>query len=180
MLTRLLVFTFAVIPLSSAQAQSKEQRIADAVIPLPEALRDGATVVSVDNSGRRNALREGTNHMICREDVPGDVGYVIRCYPKSLDAYFQRNDQLAAEGKNPEQRRAVIAEEIKSGKLKWPDTATVYLLAGLTVETAMPLTVVYIPNANGESTGLSEQRDNHRPWLMRANTVFAHIMIPGK
>lgn len=180
MLTRLLVLTFALISLSYAQAQSTEQRISDAIMPLPEELREGATVVSVNKSGSRSVRREGTNHMICREDDPSVAGYFVSCHPKSLDAYFLRDEELAAEGKNSDERRAIIAEEIKSDKLEWPDVSTVYVLVGLTVENAMPLTVVNIPFANGESTGLSEQRDNHRPWLMRANTVFAHIMVPGK
>jgi len=74
----------------------------------------------------------------------------------------------------------MITEEIKSGKLEWPDVAVNYNLRGPGLDNALLNTVVFVPFATGESIGISEERDFERPWLMNAGTVFAHIMIPGQ
>lgn len=167
-------------PGSGAKGQtSNEERIAQALLALPEPLREGAAVVIFEN-GEQVVLREGTNGLFCRPDDPETPGIAIWCYPKSHDAYARRWYQLEAEGNAPAKVDEIIAEEIATGKLEWPATAVNYNLTGRSLDTAVPLTVVYVPFATGAALGISEERDFHRPWLMRAGTAFAHIMIPGE
>ena len=174
-----LILVILLVPAAYAAEQLLPAVIADAVAPLPEALRGDATVVMYDKDGERKVLRQGTNDMICEPDVPGDQLYEVTCYPRSHDLFRQRRARLMAEGKDGEWR-AIISKEIEAGTLKWPAVATHYQLTGPGIDNAMPLTTVYLPFATNQSTGLSEKRDHHRPWLMRAGTPFAHIMIPGK
>lgn len=174
------VLLSALLSASVVQAEATvEQQIEQAVLALPEHLRDGAAVVIFED-GERVDLREGTNGMICRADDPDVPGIAIWCYPQSHDAYARRWYQLEAEGNSPEEVDAFITREIEDGKLEWPDVAMNYNLRGPGLDNALALTVVFVPFATGESIGISEERDFHRPWLMNAGTAFAHIMIPGK
>ena len=79
-----------------------------------------------------------------------------------------------------EQKEQIITEEIKSGKLEWPDVAVNYNLRGPSLDNAMLSTAIFVPFATGESLGISEERNFRRPWLMSAGTAFSHIMIPGQ
>ena len=45
------------------------------------------------------------------------------------------------------------------------------------LEGARTLSVVYVPGATGEELGLPTRPDGDRPWLMLADTPWAHIMI---
>ena len=164
---------------SYAGESVSQQTIDQALLALPEHLRADAAVVKFEK-GERVVLREGTNGLICRADDPDTPGIAIWCYPQSHDAYARRWYQLAAEGNAPSKVDAMIAAEIEAGKLEWPDVAVNYNLTGGSLDNALSLTVVYVPFATGASLGISEERDFHRPWLMRAGTAFAHIMIPGQ
>jgi hypothetical protein len=158
---------------------TEEQRVEQAVLPLPAHLRQGASVVKFDG-GERIVLRDGDNGLICQPDDPDTSGIAIWCYPKSHDAYARRWYQLAAEGRERAEVDEIVAAEIDSGKLEWPDSAVNYNLRGPSLDNALSMTVVYIPFATGESIGITEERDFHRPWLMYPGTAFAHIMIPGQ
>lgn len=179
MLTLLALMMSALVVAEQAAEKSAEQMIDEALLALPEHLRDGAAVVRFE-SGKRIDLREGTNGMICRADDPDVSGIAIWCYPKSHDAYARRWYQLAAEGNEPGEVDTMITAEIESGKLEWPDVAVNYNLRGPGLDNALLNTVVFVPFATGESIGISEERNFERPWLMNAGTVFAHIMIPGQ
>jgi len=174
----MLVGLLATTP-GGAQPTPNEERIEGALLALPEPLRAGAAVVTFEK-GEQVVLREGTNGLFCRPDDPETPGIAIWCYPQSHDAYARRWYQLEAEGNAPAKVDAIVAEEIAAGKLEWPAVAVNYNLTGRSLDTAVPTTVVYVPFATGASLGISEERDFYRPWLMRAGTAFAHIMIPGK
>ena len=171
----------ALVSVSVGQAAEKtvEQLVEEALLALPEHLRDGTAVVKFED-GKQVFLREGRGGMFCRADDPDVRGIAVWCYPKSHDAYARRWYQLAAEGNEPAKVDAMITEEIKSGKLEWPDVAVNYNLRGPGLDNALLNTVVFVPFATGESIGISEERNFERPWLMNAGTAFAHIMIPGK
>lgn len=159
--------------------KSAQALVEEALLALPEHLRDGAAVVKFVD-GEQVVLREGSGDMFCRADDPDVRGIAVWCYPKSHDAYARRWYQLAAEGNAPGKVDAIITEEIQSGKLEWPDVAVNYNLRGPSLDNALLNTVVFIPFATGDSLGISEERSFDRPWLMNAATAFAHIMIPGQ
>ena len=55
-----------------------------------------------------------------------------------------------------------------------------YSLQGPRFDNALPLTVIFMPYATTESTGLSTQPDAFRPYLMAAGEPLAHIVFAGK
>ena len=156
-----------------------QQRIEEALLALPEHLREGAAVVEFVD-GKPHYLREGTNGMYCRADDPDTRGIAVWCYPESHHAYALRWYELAAEGHAPAKVDEIIVDEIQSGKLAWPDVAVNYNLRGPSLDNALLNTVVFIPFATGQELGIPEERSFTRPWLMSAGTAFAHIMIPGQ
>ena len=175
--------TFMLILLVSlgagAQEPDNRKRIDEALLALPDELRNGASVAYFE-AGKRVVLLEGDNGIVCQPDDPEVPGFAVWCYPKSHDAYARRWYALAAQGHDREAVDAMIANEIKSKTLEWPDAAVNYNLRGGSLDTAVPLTVVYMPYATGASVGITEDRQFNRPWLMLAGTAFAHIMIPGQ
>src|SRR4051812_28007958 len=65
----------------SAEGQpTREQQIAAALLPLPEAYRATATVVVYDTSDKLITLRKGTGDIICEGDRPGNDFFTASCY----------------------------------------------------------------------------------------------------
>ncbi len=158
------------------QAQeSTAARITQAVAALPEALRDGATVLSFDENDNSSVLRKGRNSMVCWADDP-TAEFRVSCFPKSIEAMMVRRRELGFL-RGVSGSVDVVQEEIRSGDLPMPDIAIAYSLRGPRFDNASPLMVIYIPNATPESTGLSTQPNAFQPYLMRPGQPMAHIMI---
>jgi hypothetical protein len=63
----LALVTAGLVVVAPAGAQTTAELVAQAVLPLPEDLRDGAAVYRYDDdTGERIVLRGGTNHVECR------------------------------------------------------------------------------------------------------------------
>ena len=165
-------------------AQSVEAQIAEAVLPLPADLRADATVATYDpHTGARNVLRQGTNIAECHSEN-SETGYT-RCYRKVL---VPRNDltaKLRAEGKSGEEIQAAVAAAVEAGTIPPAPTGTMSYHLSRDDNRIKLLWVMEVPGATPESIDVStvSQRDNAlkgagRPWLMRAGTPAAHIMIP--
>ena len=178
------IFTLLLLVMASqtyAQVKDAEVQIAETLRALPEALRDGATVIGYNQAGEQIELRKGTNDMICWADNPnlsdakGEI-FVV-CFPKSLEPYWTRLQELTVKGVS--NKYVTVANEIESGKIPMPKLAVRYTLRGHSPEGALPLTVIHVPFATAESTGFSTEIDNFRPWLMWPGTANAHIMVPG-
>jgi hypothetical protein len=168
-------------------------RIASALLPLPESMRAGATVVSVDK-GIETVLRKGTNGMVCTADAPGDQVFSVNCFHESIYAALRRADELRAElarsgvpvtGKSLDD---AIDKEIKAGKLKSPLTPSIGFqmrgpLSGYDPQTntvskeIKTWQMIMLPHATGSSIGLPEKPEGDMPWVMGAGTWGAHIMI---
>lgn len=167
-----------------AQEPPAPQQIAGAVGPLPEAMRDGATVLGY-RRGKLVTLREGTNEMICLADDPGQAGYHAACYHRDLEPFMARGRALRAEGAERPAIDSVRAAEIESGALAMPrGPRALYSLsskqefdaaAGVAPESS-GLQVVYMPYATEESTGMSAT-PGPGPWLMFPGKPWAHLMI---
>ena len=160
-----------------AQDRSVSQRVAEAVTPLPHDLQADASVIAYDSAAKKTVLREGTNHMVCTADSPFP-GFSVTCYPKALQGYRDRMEELWEASEDVFEE--IISAEIKQGKLNIPDRTVFYVVRGAEFRNALPLTVVYLPDATPETTGLTTTPSHYRPWLMFAGTPAAHIMIPGK
>jgi hypothetical protein len=172
---------------AQAQALPSEQQIVAAVLPLPQAMREGATVLGYDAGGKLVTLRSGKGDMICLADDPTQERFHVACYHRSLEAFMARGRALRARGTKRDQVDTVRFAEIRSGKLKMPrHPASLYSLTGPpdsfdpatgAVSKASPLHVVYIPFATEKTTGLSAVPTDKMAWLMFPGTPKAHIMF---
>jgi hypothetical protein len=158
--------------------------IAQAVLPLPEDLRAGATVFVYDKAtGARKVLREGNNFVECMPRSPDD-GFTW-CYNKVTAPRRDLQAKLRAQKKSDKEIQDAIAEATKAGAVKPTPFGTMsYRLYGKKDRIQL-LWVMSVPNATPESIGVSEgsQRDEALkgqgvPWLMLPGTPGAHIMIP--
>ncbi len=175
------IMLFVVTAQVYAQVKDAEEQITETVRALPEALRDGATVIGYNHTGERVVLRKSTNDMICWADDPNSSdargAFFVVCFPKSLEPYMTRRRELALKGVS--NVADIVASEIESDKIAMPKLAVRYTLRGHSPDGALPLTIIHVPYTTTESTGFSSELDNFRPWLMSAGTPHAHIMVPG-
>jgi len=164
-------------------AQSDQEKIAQAVLPLPEDLRAGATVVTYDPAtGERKALRQGTNFVECQPK--GDDGFTW-CYNKSGAPRRDLQAKLKAQKKSDKEIQDAIAAATKDGTIKPPTWGTMSYRLSNDEGRIKLLWVMSVPNATPEQVGVStvSQRDaalkgQGKPWLMLPGTPGAHIMIP--
>ena len=163
--------------------QSKEAQIAEAVQPLPEDLKAGATVVAYDaKTGARQVLRQGTNFIECQ---PKMADGFIRCYNKVMAPRRDMEAKLRAQGMKDEDVTKEIQKATADGRLKVTPFGTMSYRYSDDPGRIKLLWVISVPNATPETVGVSteSQRDaalkgNGKPWLMLPGTPGAHIMIP--
>ena len=168
---------------SQAAAQSNDATIKEAVQPLPDDLKAGATVVTYDEkTGERRILRQGTNYIECQ---PKAKDGFVRCYNKVLAPRRDMEAKLRAEGKSDQEVTKEIQAALKDGRLKPPPFGTVSYRYSDDPNRIRLLWVISVPNATPEQLGISteSQRDaalkgNGKPWMMLPGTPGAHIMIP--
>lgn len=167
-----------------AQVNNADEQIAGAVLPAPPEMRDGVHVYGYDAAGQLVTIREGTNDLICLADQPGDDRFHAACYHTSLEPYMARGRALRAEGVDRQESFNIRHKEAQEGTLAMPDEpAAVYNvsapLEGFDPATAqVGLYALYIPYATQANTGIPEAPNAPgAPWIMRAGTPSAHIMI---
>jgi len=182
----IMVFIFQSIVV--AQIPPKDHQIMAAVQAVPEEMREGATVLGYNEEGELVTLKEGTNQMICLADDPNRKGFNTACYHKDLEPFMARGRELRAGGMKRNQVIDKREEEVKSGKLKMPESpSTLHILYGNDakydpeteeVTNATVRWVIYIPYATSESTGLPTAPPYPgAPWIMDPGTHTAHIMV---
>lgn len=173
--TMILTAPFALV---AAANLSTEDLIAQAVSPLPEAMRASATVVNYDAKGEPVVLRHGTSAIVCTPDQPTE-GFAVSCYHKVLRAQRDMEAKLRVEGTDAKAIQAAVQAARESGKLPVPPQGTMmYMRSGKTEADAHVLWVMLMPGATPESTGLPTEKGQGSPWLMRAGTPGAHVMMP--
>ena len=173
--------------IASLAAQSPERQTAAAVLPLPEGMRAGATVLGYRDTKALVELRKGSNGMICLADDPDIPAFHVACYHQSLEAFMARGRSLRSTGVTGDQVDTVRFREIKEGKLKLPTgPAALWSLSGPAgswdstaneVKGGRPLYVIYIPFATEASTGLPATPQPGQPWVMFPGTPKAHVMF---
>lgn len=168
----------------TAFAASLDDEIAQAVTPLPEDLRAGATVLTYDPAtGARKVLRQGTNTIECQPEDPKD-GFT-RCYSNLIAPRYDFQAELRAEKKSDKEIEAATDAAFKSGALKVPPAGTMSYRLSNKDGVIKKLWIVSVPYAKHETLGIStvSQRDaalkgQGIPWMMLEGTAGAHIMIP--
>lgn len=162
-----------------------EQQVAAAVLPLPEPMRAGTTVLGYDTGLRLVRLREGTNHLICLADDPREDRFHVACYHDSLEPFMARGRELRAQGLAAPAVDSTRNADVFAGRVRMPPVAGLYSLTGAAgsydpaanaVRGARALFVVYVPFATVESTGIPAT-PGRGPWLMHPGTPRAHVMI---
>ena len=167
---------------------SVDVQIKTALLACPEESRAKAMVYGFSEKGEIVVLRKGENEMICLGDDPAAAGLNVSCYHKSLEPFMERGRQLKKEGKNFQQTFDIREQEVKSGALKMPAQPTTLFIYTAPKEKFVAATgevtdgymrsVVYIPYATSESTGLPlKPAAPGMPWIMDPGTHRAHIMI---
>ena len=168
---------------------SAAYQIAAAVTPLPEEMRDGATVLGYGQPGRPLVvLRQGTNDMICLAPNPAAASFHSACYHKAMEPFMARGRALRAAGVKEGQVDTVRFAEVKAGKLEMPtQPSMLYQIFGGTFDSVTAkvsggtsLFVTYIPFATPATTGLSARPTTSGPWIMFPGTPKAHIMYTGR
>ncbi len=189
-LSVLLIFAF--LPMACQEKNPNilptDIQIKTATLPAPEADKEGAMVYGYDENGEITVLREGNNNLVCLADDPNKKGISVACYSKKLEPFMKRGRELAAEGKNAEEKEEIRGAEVESGELQMPkEPSMLYVYYG-TDEAYNKTTgelgdakyryVIYTPFATTESTGLPDKpHAEGMPWLMDPGTFRAHIMV---
>lgn len=183
---------FVLLPLSAQEVKTEilpaEIQIKTAVLPAPDADKDGAMVYGYNAAGTLVVLRKGTNNLVCIADNPNKDGINVACYSKKLEPFMVRGRELSLQGKSSEEREAIRAKEVAQGSLKMPDVPSMlYVYYGKSEDydkTTGVLNngnfryVIYTPFATTESTGLpAKPHAPGMPWLMDPGTYKAHIMV---
>lgn len=172
------------LPTCGQNIPPKKWQIETALMAVPADYRQGAKVYGYDSEGNFVTLKEGENDYIALADDPTNANFSTAAYHKDLDEFMARGRALKREGKDGKQIFEIREAEVKSGKLKMPDKATLCVFTGTvnseTMEIENPYVryVFYMPYATGESTGLpTTPTPPGHAWLMDPGTHRAHIMI---
>jgi len=190
MIIATLLGSLLVAPLAVQQSnQTLTQAIAAAVLPLPETLRNSATVVRLNDSNQPEVLRKGTNGMVCIADKPGDARFDVRCYHETFIAVVYRAFQLGYQVSGPK-----VEEEIKAGKQQVPNQPTAGYRCLGPIGGYSPSTnsitseiecwqSIHFPFRTASEIGLPEEAevpaDLQRtvPYVMSSGNYWSHVMI---
>ncbi len=184
----ILVLLIGSVKLSFAQTTipSPETQIKIALLAAPDDGKEKAMVYGYSPKGDFIVLRKGENELVCLSDDPAQNGINVSCYHKSLEPFMERGRELKKEGKTFQQVFEIREAEVKSGKLKMntaPANLVVFTADKYDEQTGQVTngysrSVVYIPYATPESTGLpAKPGAPGMPWIMNPGTHRAHIMI---
>lgn len=187
-LSFLLFSLISVSSLGQSAVPLPEVQIKSALLAAPADKRDSAEVYGYSNKKEFVLLRKGTNELICLADDPGQEGFSVACYHRDLQPFMQRGRDLKKMGRTHEQIFNIREKEAKSGELilpKQPTTLYVYSAQDSNynkttgeVKNGYLRSVIYIPYATAQITGLSEKPGAPGiPWIMFPGTHSAHIMI---
>jgi hypothetical protein len=176
----LIVLLVTLVVFNVVQAQEKAPAAGSALLPLPESLRNDASVVAFDAGWNRRVLHQGTGKMACVAQAPFMGAQYAVCQHESAEAFWVMGMKLRAQGQTANEVDEARIEAMREGSLEVPQTGTArYFLIGGRLENLLPVMVISLPNATSASTGLPTEPDSFRPWLMHAGTPSAHIMLPG-
>lgn len=189
---RFIALAMLVVTGSAATAQTpfgNEQWLAAAVTPLPPPLRDGATIVRLNEALQPEVLRKGTNGMVCIGDTPGNDVFDVRCYRDTLIPVVYRAFQLGYNVAGPK-----VGDEISSGKLTLSKEPTAgyrclgpsagYDAARNTIDSRIDCwESVHFPFKTSAEVGfpdmdsVPEGKRRTTPYVMGSGTYWSHVMI---
>ena len=167
----------------------REEKIRRALLAAPEHLRKDAAVLVLEKDGYVKA-KEGTNGFTCIE-----TGSFDHPAPECFDAESAatilkrplRIQELLAAGKSQEEVRAILAEELRTGKLPKPQrVGVVYMYAPENFSFKYPAhAMFYAPNepATNASIGATDKTSSGMslPWILPGeNYIIALNLAAGE
>jgi len=176
------------------KAPSQAAEIRFAVLPLPEGLRDGATVMGMDSTHRPVVLRQGSNDMVCMRVVPGEAPWDARCYEATIARLIFRAGELVMSGLTIDSVGPRIEAETRAGTLALrKPTAAAYRALG-PADAYNPSTgavtrqmqiwhALHMPFATAEAMGfpdestVSIEERARTPYVVASGTWWSHVMI---
>jgi hypothetical protein len=186
----LILFPGAAAITQQTPVLSAAQQIAAAVLPLPEPMRQNATVMGYAPDLSLVILRTGTNGMVCTAFRPGNTDFDVRCYHESFMPVIRRLKELFAQKLNDEDVNRTVDAEVRAKKLTIPDhpTAGYRMLGPMTAYDSINNTVgkeiaswqsIHFPYKTAAEIGLPEEGEVPRttPYVMSSGTIWAHVMI---
>jgi len=165
-----------------------------AVLPLPEQLRDGATVMRMDSTHQPVVVRQGSNGMVCMRVVPGEAAWDARCYEATIARLIFRAGELAMSGLTIDSLGPRIQAEARAGTLTLPTQPVAayralgpersYVPATGAVTSEMEIwQSLHVPFATAEAMGLPDESTisaperDRVPYVVSSGTWWAHVMI---
>jgi hypothetical protein len=160
-----------------------------AVLPLPPALRDDATIVRLNREHQPEVLRKGTNGMVCIDDAANDDVFDVRCYRETFIQVVYRGFQFGYDVAGPN-----VRDEILSGKLQLSKepTAGYRCLGPASGYDAVHNTIderidcwqsIHFPFKTAAEVGFAEMdkvpetQRSSTPYVMASGTYWSHVMI---
>ena len=171
---RVSIICVALIAPTTATAQTVAESIAEAIIPLPDHQKDDATVVRYAD-GSRTVLRQGSNTMVCEPDGPAP-GIRVWCYHESFVPRMNEIARLRAQG----ERNALVVVDAAHAAGTVPNAergALMRFWSGPDRAHARRMTIIWVPGATSDSTGLPVEPSADSAWLMCPTGSRAHIMV---
>jgi hypothetical protein len=173
---------------AQTKVPAKAIQIKSALLAVPDEGKDGAAVYGYSENNEFILLRKGTNELICLSDDPAQPGFSVACYHRDLEPFMQRGRDLKKSGKSTQEIFQIREQEVKGGQLQMPKApASLFVYsadqkdydsATGEVQNGYLRSVIYIPYATAESTGLPlKPQADGMPWIMHPGTHGAHIMI---
>ena len=191
----MIAILFSILLSTSAIAQAPQAppaswQIAAAVLPLPEVMREHATVLGYAPDLSLVTLRQGSNRMVCTASRPGNEEFDVRCYHESFMPVVRRLRDLHSQGVKQAEIDRIINAEVKAKKLAIPDHPTAgYRMLG-PISAYQPATnavgkeiqswqSVHFPYKTAAEIGLPEegQVTGTMPYVMASGTFWSHVMI---
>lgn len=156
---------------TAADAQSAEDKIAEALSAAPPSMKETATVSDLDG----NVLRPGSSDYTCfpaPEKVAG---------PMCMDAEWVKWMNAWAKGKPFEAERIgiayMLAGDASDGGASNIDPAATQPAVGNDWIVEGPHLMIILPD-NGMLEGLPKTPDTDGPYVMWSGTPYAHVMVP--
>ena len=188
-MTSYVFVTFTATLFGLAQAAAPSSQVAGALLPLPEQLREAATVVQLDGEYQPVVLRKGTNGMVCIADKPNDDRFDVRCYKDTFIPVVYRAFQLGYQVSGEK-----VEAEVKAGQLPLPNepSAGYRCLGPISAYDASRRMVtaqiecwqsIHFPFRTAAELGVPDERDvsaaqqREMPYVMSSGKYWAHVMI---
>ena len=179
---------------AQANAPSRAVEIRFAVLPLPESLRDGATVMGMDSTHHPVVLRQGSNDMVCMRVVPGEAAWDARCYEATIARLIFRAGELAMSGVTIDSVGLRIEAETQAGTLALPKQPAAGYRALGPADAYNPSTgavtprmqiwhALHVPFATAEAMGLPDESTvsiaerARTPYVVASGTWWSHVLI---